>query len=81
VAGRCFLTTIKGVSRMRGTVKWFNATKGFGFIAPDGGEKDVFVHKSQLDKSGIFELADRQKIEFDLIEGKKGKEAANIRLL
>lgn len=66
---------------MRGTVKWFNATKGFGFIAPDGGEKDVFVHKSQLDKSGIFELADRQKIEFDLIEGKKGKEAANIRLL
>jgi CspA family cold shock protein len=49
-----------------GTVKWFNTTKGFGFIAPDGGSKDVFVHISAVERSGLTGLADNQKVTFDI---------------
>ena len=64
-----------------GTVKWFNTTKGFGFIAPEGGSKDVFVHISALERSGLTSLNDDQKVTFDIESGRDGREsAANIAL-
>ncbi len=59
-----------------GTVKWFNTQKGFGFIAPDTGGKDVFVHISSLERSGLTGLADDQKVTFDIEEGRDGRESA-----
>ena len=59
-----------------GTVKWFNTTKGFGFIAPDEGGPDVFVHISQVEQAGMTGLADDQKVKFDLIEGRDGRKMA-----
>lgn len=60
-----------------GTVKWFNATKGYGFITPDTGGKDVFVHISAVERSGMRELSDGQKISYDLEADKRsGKESA-----
>jgi CspA family cold shock protein len=64
-----------------GTVKWFNTTKGFGFIAPDGGKKDVFVHISALERAGLRTLADGAKVTFDIESGRDGRESAtNIAL-
>jgi len=64
-----------------GTVKWFNATKGFGFIEPEGGKKDVFVHISALERSGIRALNDGQKVTFDIEAGRDGRESAtNLKL-
>lgn len=64
-----------------GTVKWFNTTKGYGFIAPDTGGKDVFVHISAVERSGLTGLADDQKVTFDLEAGRDGRESAvNIAL-
>ncbi len=59
-----------------GTVKWFNPTKGFGFIAPDSGGKDVFVHISAVERAGLTGLADDQKVEFELEEGRDGRQSA-----
>ncbi|MEM1066317.1 MAG: cold-shock protein [Pseudomonadota bacterium] len=65
-----------------GTVKWFNTTKGFGFIAPEGGGKDVFVHISAVERAGLTGLADDQKVTYDLVPGRDGREAAeNIALV
>jgi CspA family cold shock protein len=65
----------------KGTVKWYNATKGFGFIAPEGGSKDVFVHASALERAGLTALADGQKVTFDLERGRDGRESAtNLRV-
>ncbi|NTU77405.1 MAG: cold shock domain-containing protein [Alphaproteobacteria bacterium] len=61
---------------MRGTVKWFNATKGYGFIAPEGSDKDVFVHISEVQKAGIKNLNQGDSIEFEMSMGKNGREAA-----
>ena len=60
-----------------GTVKWFNTTKGYGFIAPDDGGKDVFVYISALEQSGLTGLADNQKISFELQEGRDGRQMAS----
>ena len=59
-----------------GTVKWFNATKGFGFIEPEGGNKDVFVHISAVERSGLTGLKDGQKVTFDIQSGRDGRESA-----
>ncbi|MEO7146760.1 MAG: cold-shock protein [Terrimesophilobacter sp.] len=64
-----------------GTVKWFNAEKGFGFIAPEDGSPDVFAHYSAITGSGYKSLDENQKVEFDLAQGPKGPQAENIRAL
>jgi CspA family cold shock protein len=61
-----------------GTVKWFNDSKGYGFIQPDGGGKDVFVHFSNIQGSGFKSLAEGAKVEFETREGQKGPEATNV---
>ncbi len=65
-----------------GTVKWFNSTKGFGFVQPDNGGKDVFLHVSALERAGLREIADGQKISYELESGRDGRtSAASIQLL
>ncbi|MBP7000338.1 cold-shock protein [Amaricoccus sp.] len=65
----------------KGTVKWFNATKGFGFIQPESGSKDVFLHISAVERAGLTTIADGQKVTYDLERGRDGREsAANLAL-
>ena len=61
-----------------GVVKWFNETKGFGFITPDGGGEDLFAHFSAINMPGFKTLKDGQRVSFDVVPGKKGQQAANI---
>lgn len=65
----------------KGTVKWFNAKKGFGFIVPDDGGSDVFVHYTVIDMKGYQQLADGQAVEFEAAEGRKGKGLAATRVV
>ena len=60
-----------------GTVKWFNTIKGFGFIAPDAGGKDVFVHISAVERAGLTGLSDDQKVTYDVEAGRDGRESAS----
>jgi cold shock protein len=62
-----------------GTVKWFDDGKGFGFITPDGGGKDLFAHFSEIKASGFKTLAEAQRVQFEVTQGKKGPQASNIR--
>jgi CspA family cold shock protein len=62
-----------------GTVKWFNATKGFGFITPEGGGDDLFVHHSEIQAEGYRELAEGQRVEFEATQGQKGMQASKVR--
>ena len=64
--------------RMKGTVKWFNPDKGFGFITPEGGQKDCFVHHSAIQGSGFKTLNEGEPVEFDMINGQKGPAAENV---
>ncbi|MAD08484.1 MAG: cold-shock protein [Gammaproteobacteria bacterium] len=65
---------------MKGTVKWFSSEKGFGFIVPEDGSKDLFVHHSEIQSNGQFaSLSDGQSVEFEVGEGKKGPCAVNVR--
>jgi CspA family cold shock protein len=66
------------VSMTQGTVKWFNNDKGFGFIAPDGGEKDVFVHHSEIQGDGFRSLEENQRVQFEINQGPKGPQAVGV---
>lgn len=63
-----------------GTVKWFNAQKGYGFITPDGGGSDVFVHISAVEQAGLSGLNEAQKVEFDIVDNRGRSSAGNLRL-
>ena len=62
-----------------GTGKWFNNSKGFGFITPDGGGEDLFAHFSSIEMDGYKTLKEEQRVSFEIVDGPKGKQAANIR--
>ena len=64
-----------------GTVKWFNAEKGFGFIAPDEGGSDVFVHYSEIDGTGFRTLEENQNVVFEITQGTKGPQASGVRVV
>lgn len=63
-----------------GTVKWFNETKGFGFVTPDNGGEDLFVHFSAINSNGYKTLQEGQRVSFEVTQGKKGKQASNIQM-
>lgn len=66
---------------MKGTVKWFNDQKGYGFITPEDGSKDLFVHHSGIQADGFRTLAENQKVEFDMVQSDKGPKATNVRII
>ena len=72
------LLIIKEINMATGVVKWFNDSKGFGFITPDGGGEDLFAHFSAINSSGFKSLREAQRVTFDVTTGPKGKQASNI---
>jgi len=79
----CLRSNVKGIdmTTQTGTVKWFNEGKGFGFIAPDDGSKDLFAHFSQIQGGGFKTLAENQRVQFETTQGQKGPQASNIRVI
>lgn len=77
-----YLQTNNGADNVaRGTVKWFNPTKGYGFVQPDGGGKDVFIHISAVERAGLSTLNEGQKIEYDLVSNRGKESGENIKVL
>src|SRR5690349_7196508 len=74
-------TRIDDMTTETGTVKWFNESKGFGFITPDNGGKDLFAHVSEITGSGFKVLTENQRVEFEVTQGQKGPQASRIRAL
>jgi CspA family cold shock protein len=69
------------ITMAKGTVKWFNSQKGFGFIQPDGGSRDIFLHISAVERAGLTSVGEGQKVTFDLERGRDGRESAtNLQL-
>jgi CspA family cold shock protein len=68
----------RSTSMAEGTVKWFNGEKGFGFIAPDNGEADVFVHYSEIQSGGFRTLEENQRVKFEITQGAKGPQAVGV---
>src|SRR3954447_25691962 len=79
VGGRTFSHRRRSTTVAQGTVKWFNGEKGYGFITPDGGAPDVFVHFSAIQATGYRSLEENQRVEFEIQQGQKGPQAANVR--
>jgi CspA family cold shock protein len=71
---------LEASAQVMGTVKWYNTAKGFGFIVPDGGGKDVFVHASALDRARIMNLSEGQRVFVGIVEGRKGPEACSVQI-
>ncbi|MCB8787162.1 cold shock-like protein CspC [Planktothrix agardhii] len=69
------------MAKIKGQVKWFNDSKGFGFITPDDGSKDIFVHHSAIQGNGFKTLTEGQKVEFEIQQGQKGPSAVNVIVL
>ena len=74
------LESIERTNVATGTVKWFNSTKGYGFIQPDGGGKDVFVHISAVEKAGFSSLAEGAKVSYEIVSDRGKESAGNLRL-
>src|SRR5574337_64953 len=71
-------TELRSMARIIGTVKWFNDAKGFGFITPENGDKDCFVHHTAIKMDGFRTLAEGERVEFDIVQGAKGPAAENV---
>ena len=71
-------TEYSSMARVTGTVKWFNDAKGYGFITPENGSKDCFVHHTAIKADGFRSLAEGERVEFDIVEGAKGPAAENV---
>lgn len=78
LGNRIYIGNLKKENEMKGTVKWFSNQKGYGFITPDGGGKDVFVHFSALQGEGYKTINEGQKVEFEIAKGPKGEQASNV---
>jgi CspA family cold shock protein len=81
LAGAACERDLKGRDMATGTVKWFNATKGYGFIKPDGGGKDVFVHITAVEKAGIGQLKEGQRVSFKELNEAKGSKAVDLAII
>lgn len=80
-SARIITSQVKEFEMATGTVKWFNDTKGYGFISPEDGGDDLFAHFSEIQAEGFKSLQDGQKVSFEVTQGKKGLQASNIKVV